>query len=285
MKNIKKTLALLAALSVGTVHHIAYSMQKSKKKYKSYNLTHRIGNVLTGNAPIQSLWKNNTSFDFITLPTDIQEYITQLLMNNSIAKNLKEAAKAITSLSHVNKSLYASINDKKNFINLLQNLSYRFNVPQEEAASALGIKAAKKYLIARLKTIDESNKADLALLKNPTININIKDEYGNTPLINAVNNNQINIINALLRNKRLNINAQNNEGNTALHIALTKVLNATTPEDEKLNKLLSEKLIKRGSHTRIQNRYHITPTHLAIQTNDKDILFEIKWSGIEHAGI
>ncbi len=52
-------------------------------------------------------------------------------------------------------------------------------------------------------------------------NVNTKDEYGNTPLHNAVSRGNQKAINMLIR-KHANINAQSNAGNTPLMLAMQK---------------------------------------------------------------
>ena len=60
------------------------------------------------------------------------------------------------------------------------------------------------------------------LLNDPSVDVNMQDDYGNSPLLLAVLNNDVEMISILFERKDLNVNNQNHLGYSALILASTK---------------------------------------------------------------
>ncbi len=242
--------------------------QPRKKK----RFTKKLTAVLTGKAPIKTLWSKEAGrFSFTNLPKDIQMYIMQLLIMNQNAKTLTQAIKTIHALTLVNHEFHDEINNPANFGLLLNSLSIRFNKSLEEVASFFPIKAAHDYLMMFLDNLDESDRSQLRLLSNPNINVNIKDSEGNTPLIKAVAEGSLDKVIFLTRNDILNIDAQNNEGNTALHILFFKIENTNDPAELATYMKIAGRLLTKRANSSIPNNNGIKPKHLAIQISNLEL--------------
>jgi ankyrin repeat protein len=60
------------------------------------------------------------------------------------------------------------------------------------------------------------------LLKDKNIDVNLQNFDGDTPLMVAVEENNLDMVNALLQHPQINVNLRNNEGLTAFMIAMEK---------------------------------------------------------------
>ena len=92
------------------------------------------------------------------------------------------------------------------------------------------------------------------LLSRPNINVNFKDEKGNTPLLHAVKKGYIDCVHALLANNNINPNEQNYQGDSPLHFA------ARYGQAECLKALLSSATIE----VNLQDKRGWTSLHCAV---------------------
>ncbi len=85
-------------------------------------------------------------FNFTGLPKDVQNTIISLLTINTSAKTLQEAAQAINRLAQVNKELNTLINDPQFCLQIIKQLSQKFNCSNITATQTLQTKEAKNRL-------------------------------------------------------------------------------------------------------------------------------------------
>lgn len=109
-----------------------------------------------------------------------------------------------------------------------------------------------------------NNNVDIIrlLLKNKHININIKNEDGDTALTWAVFNNDIKISKLLIARKDIDINLQDSDGNTALILA-------TINNNAKIINLIFG---KDNVDISIQNKNNETALDIAKQSNNTEII-------------
>ena len=101
-----------------------------------------------------------------------------------------------------------------------------------------------------------------SLASVPNINLDMKNDYGNTPLLLAVLSHKTSIVRVLLQYRNLiDINSQNNDGNTALHVAC-----------EKRQADIVDLLLEAGCNLSIRNNHGYIPFHSACAIGDIDIL-------------
>ncbi|KAK9720568.1 Ankyrin repeats (3 copies) [Popillia japonica] len=101
-------------------------------------------------------------------------------------------------------------------------------------------------------TFTDKFVASEKLLVRTRKSVNVQNNHGNSPLIEAANTENIDIIKLLL-NRGAYIDIQNKQGSTALHIAIS-------------NKIFTnaELLLDAGADLNIVDQYNNTPLHLAI---------------------
>lgn len=238
-----------------------------KKKSRMKRFANRVGTILLGKNREAS--EEIIFTEFADLPSDIQNYIMTLLTINSSAATLHEAARTINALAQVNTELNTKINSPGFTIQMIDNLSHRFSVSPEEAATTLATKGAQDYLTKQL-THKNFLYLQYARLSNKNINVNVADEHGNTPLMIAIKHLYQNAIDALLANKNINTSLQNNDGNTIFHVALYRLNKATTDQEyTQINQIIPNLLQKQKHHSNLinaQNKNGDTPLHVILTT-------------------
>lgn len=137
------------------------------------------------------------------------------------------------------------------------------------------------------------------MLENKSLEPNLQDENGDTPLHLAVKNNHITIIEKLLENNSLDLNLQNKDGETPLHIAaqngyteITEKLLKNNSVDSNLQDIIGEnplhaaaehgwikiveKLLESSSaDPNLQNKIGETPLQLATQNGHMEIVAKL----------
>jgi ankyrin repeat protein len=108
-----------------------------------------------------------------------------------------------------------------------------------------GAKTTSKVAETLLHQVKSIELAEIIIAND--VNVNAKDEYGNTPLHMAVDNENYELIDLLIRNSA-NINLLNKERKAPLHLAM----DIGTP-DSKNNTKLAAFLINRGASLKIHH--------------------------------
>ncbi|MDR2807021.1 MAG: ankyrin repeat domain-containing protein [Puniceicoccales bacterium] len=108
-----------------------------------------------------------------------------------------------------------------------------------------------------LPSVDKVKK-----LINKGVNINVKDNAGNTLLHVAMLQGNPKIVKLLLKQPGIDVNAQNKNRNTPLHLAAKS-------NNEKIVELL---LSKSGIDINAQNKNRSTPLHWAVKSNNEKIV-------------
>lgn len=91
---------------------------------------------------------------------------------------------------------------------------------------------------------------------------------GTTALIEAVELNDVNAVNAALENKNVKINQRNETGWTALTIAA-----------KKRSREIAEKLIKNGVDINLSGPQNLSALHIATQNSDLELMNDLLKSG------
>ena len=254
----------LLALSLTMVVNNTNTMEPT-----GYTWRELIGNILLNITPLHTFLQEPTPFtEFSSLPQDIQDEITGLIIMGATSNNLKEAGLAINTLAQVDKKLNTLINDPKYSLQLIKHLAQKFNCPEEEVCIALSTKAAKEHL-AQYRAINEQDP-----------------NGGNTPLIdnidtinsNNIEKNTINIKN-LLQSPYINLNVKTNYGYTALldTILGVKLYRDATSHPRAAILLtafleIAQLLLDHGADPEIANKYGETPLILAQQIGDQELI-------------
>ena len=181
-------------------------------------------------------------FPFTNLPEDMQNVIISLIIKNSTARSLKEAANSINALAQVNHQLNDLINDPEFCLQIIWHLAEQFDCSDEAAAQALQTEEAKQRLkIQKQFTLLSSPKKKFNEKKFKEFYEKYKDyididftctEIKMTPLMLATYaKNSSKHISFLLNIGAINVNKASTLGMTALMLS---ALNSTDPETVKL---------------------------------------------------
>lgn len=106
--------------------------------------------------------------------------------------------------------------------------------------------------------VDKIYKKSLEIIKYTT-NINAQDNYGNIPLIEAVETGNVEIVESLIK-KGANLDLRNKRGDTALLVAIKQGFTAT-----------AKLLIENGANLYLQDKEGNTPLTLAIKNFKSEI--------------
>lgn len=102
----------------------------------------------------------------------------------------------------------------ENELNSETNIEYNINTPSYSCPNLVGIPPL--LLACEKQNLDI---VKMLVLTHPNININVFDKYGKTPLMIAVANYSMDIVEFLLLNPNINVNQRDADGRTALFIA------------------------------------------------------------------
>jgi ankyrin repeat protein len=187
-----------------------------------------------------------------------QNYLLHLTHNPPDQK-VKKTLQLFSLLFRENDYLKAIIS--QNIDVIIKNLSDSLDAPTIVVASLLNIPPALRYLQSQLAKIAQMENKDflsnpelIALLVNPDVNINVAiDNNGNTLLMSAIEQANLEKFNLLIKNKKLKINTTNKEKNNALHTALSTLFN--TKDKEKIYHLtvIIQKLLDKKINSKYRN--------------------------------
>lgn len=218
------TLATTNGLSIENKADITSSFNKSNKhktkkvtsnkiqKRSAYNLSERTINT---NSPMCQYAKKN---DIIALKKALLKSNYSIGEINTICKN--------------NESLFLIAVNNNNYLTakFLLEKGADINLQNKAGASAM-------HIIARCNTAN-MNKIFNLMLKNKNLNVNIKDLEGYTPLMRAIEFENIQIVKALVKNGA-DLNVKNNYGYSAIELAQLSLEGKKTDE----NRAISKKII------------------------------------------
>jgi ankyrin repeat protein len=102
----------------------------------------------------------------------------------------------------------------ENELNSESKIEYNINTPSFSSPNLVGIPPL--LLACEKKNLDI---VKMLVLTHPNININVFDKYGKTPLMIAVANYSLDIVEFLLTHPNINVNQRDGDGRTALFIA------------------------------------------------------------------
>lgn len=201
-----KNISLLSLLIFATTHTIrSMDQAKPEKKVTTTQKFNRLAsitvNILLGNVPVKTLYVQESGFAL--LPQEEQTQIILALVMNSDATSLSVAARAINTLSKVNKSLNQVINNPVMCLNLIQYLSHRFNSDNETVCSMLQTQESKRLLNLQfdLRYLCNQKNPSLEKLNNlheQGASLEFTYKGAMTPLLLAIGNNNLKLMQAIL---------------------------------------------------------------------------------------
>jgi len=216
MKIIGNTHLLITSLILATTFN-TFSMdeppkpkKKLTKKQRAAGWVRLTGDLLLGNAPIQSLTTlfivqpSDEPFPFTSLPKEIQHAIISLLPTYTNAENLEIAGQTINALAQVNKELNQLINEPEFSLQLIKFLSHRFNIDNETVCGHLQTKEAKRLLrlqitLRNLCTDPSTTLKDFINVRLQGTDLNFTYKNGMTLLLFCIHTNDLRILEYLLK--------------------------------------------------------------------------------------
>jgi len=192
-------------------------------------------------------------FPFDELPVDLKREVVFINLKNEIEslpndyEGMEQAGNRIKDFVLVNKALGEAINNPRFCLKLIKNFANNFDSFDEDAAIMLGISGANECLALQRRLNDlVTGRAGVFTLEkfqklcDEGVDLNWTDSEGNTPLMKAVLEDQLDAIKALIH-KKVDINYANEIGLTAFLMTINKEI-----EDDKIG------LVKRIIHMLLQ---------------------------------
>jgi hypothetical protein len=195
------------------------------------------------NTPPTNPLSDPNGSDFYNLPQHERQLIIFLLSQFGSSNNLSSIGQAISGLAQVNTELNTLINNPEFYRNMSKSLAHRFGVSDEEVATALQTKEAKRvleyqeYLRNLCSNTNKLNKTQMItafrqLMKN---NVDLNFIYKDTsfPLLIAIMYNPT--LAFLILDAGADVSQRNERGNRALNAAKFR-------GDDELIRIIQQKL-------------------------------------------
>lgn len=245
-------LLLVAVPTIQAMKPVERIINSTKKQLSS--LANAVQRVITGetptnvvitqlNTPPTNPLSDPNGSDFYNLPPHERQLIIFLLSQFGSSNNLSSIGQAIRGLAQVNTELNTLINDPEFYRNMSKGLVYRFGVSDEEVATALQTKEAKRVLEYQqyLRNLC-SNKNKLNVIQTITafrqlmknnVDLNFTYKDRGFPLLIAIMDNPT--LAFLILDAGVNVSQRNEYGNRALNAAKHR-------GDDELIRVIQEKL-------------------------------------------